>query len=283
MRKKTKHSKKYYWYFTMFFLGIYFSFQYLRHYEGIVSKTYSEFLLNLEFSDQSILESFENLDTEQKESKKQKEEKEVEEEVLSPKIYLYNSHPLEKYASNVSFSFYPNVTMVNSILKGQFERGGFSTLSEERSVSDLLNQNSWNYASSYRASRIYLEDTKQKYPTLEYFIDIHRDSLKHSRTTVLLEDKSYATLLFLIGMENPKYESNLRFTERIVDKLNSKYPNICKGIMKKRGPGVNGVYNQDFSPNAILLEVGGEENTASEVLNSSLAFAECFMEVLHEG
>ena len=42
------------------------------------------------------------------------------------------------------------------------------------------------------------------------------------------------------------------------------------------------VYNQDFSPYTILVEMGGPENTIDEVLNTSLAFSECFLEVIDE-
>lgn len=53
-----------------------------------------------------------------------------------------------------------------------------------------------------------------------------------------------------------------------------------KVFIRKEGVGVNGVYNQDFSNRTILIEIGGYENTPSEVLNSTLAFAECFLEVI---
>ncbi|MBR2828185.1 MAG: stage II sporulation protein P [Bacilli bacterium] len=53
-------------------------------------------------------------------------------------------------------------------------------------------------------------------------------------------------------------------------------------MYKKSGPGVNGVYNQDFHKNTILIEVGGYENTTTEVLNSLLAFSSSFLEVIHE-
>ena len=78
------------------------------------------------------------------------------------------------------------------------------------------------------------------------------------------------------------YQENLAFTEKINNKLNEKYPNLSKGIYKKQGKGVNGVYNQDFSPYTILVEMGGPENKIDEVLNTSLAFAECFLEVIDE-
>ena len=85
----------------------------------------------------------------------------------------------------------------------------------------------------------------------------------------------------MIGLENSKYEENLHFTTLINDKMNEKYPGLSKGIYKKGGDGVNGVYNQDFSSKAILIEIGGYENNLTEVLNSVIAFTECFMEVIN--
>ena len=120
------------------------------------------------------------------------------------------------------------------------------------------------------------------YSSLKYFIDIHRDSITKDKTTVIINNKSYAKILFLIGLENPNYQENLIFTEKLNNKINQKYPNLTKGIYKKGGPGVNGVYNQDFSKYLILVEMGGYQNTPIEVLNSSLALAECFMEVINE-
>ena len=95
-------------------------------------------------------------------------------------------------------------------------------------------------------------------------------------------NKDYAKILFLLGLENPNYNENLEFITKINDKLNSLYPGLSKGILKKSGAGVNGVYNQDFSPYTILVEFGGVDNTTYEVLNSSLAFSKCFLEVLNE-
>lgn len=127
-----------------------------------------------------------------------------------------------------------------------------------------------------------MEDAKLNNSSLKYFIDVHRDSLKKDRTTVTIGDKDYAKILFLLGLENPNYNENLEFITKINDKLNSLYPGLSKGILKKSGAGVNGVYNQDFSPYTILVEFGGVDNTTYEVLNSSLAFSKCFLEVLNE-
>ena len=80
-------------------------------------------------------------------------------------------------------------------------------------------------------------------------------------------------------MENPNYQENLDFITKLNNKMNEKYPNLSKGIYKKSGSGVNGVYNQDNSKYTILVEIVGVDNTTDEVLNSTLAFTECFLEV----
>lgn len=215
--------------------------------------------------------------------KKKKLEKELT-ITKEPIIYIYNSHQTEEYmpTSFVEYSVRPTVEMNNYILEEKFEKEGFTTYVEEERIKEILNKNNWNYAGSYLASRTLLEKRKQEYPSLKYFIDVHRDSLPKSRTTVIINEKDYATILFIVGLENKNYQENLSFTEKINNKLNEKYPSLSKGIYKKEGEGVNGVYNQDFSPRTILVEMGGPENSIEEVLNTSLAFSDCFLEVIKD-
>ena len=208
----------------------------------------------------------------------------IKEESKDPLIYIYNTHQTEEYETStiLDYSIKPTVTISNYILEEIFNKNKLYTYVEESSVKEILNKNSWSYSYSYKATRILLEQRKQEYPTLKYFIDIHRDTIPKDKTTITINNKSYAKILFLIGLENPNYQENLIFTEKLNNKLNQKYPNLTKGIYKKGGPGVNGVYNQDFSKYLILVEMGGYQNTPIEVLNSSLALAECFMEVINE-
>ena len=212
------------------------------------------------------------------------ENKEVKIEETPPLIYLYNTHQTEEYSPSTyaEFSVNPTVIMNDYILEDIFNKNGYKTIVEETSIKEILNNNNWNYTYSYKASRIMLENSIINYPSLKYFIDIHRDSLKRDKTTITIDNKEYAKVLFIVGLENSSYKDNLEFTEKINNKINELYPNLSKGIYKKEGPGVNGVYNQDFSPNTILIEVGGYENTTTEVLNTLIAFSKCFMEVINE-
>lgn len=275
-RKKHSLRRKIFFCFTMFFIGIMISFKYLEDNKSIsIKDKYNEYLLEEILSNKTFKERIKDLTDQEKEIKKKEDSK--------YEVYLYNTHDTEEFASNNLFGFKPNVTMIKYILKERFEEKNIKTLVEERSIKEALNKNNWKYANSYKASRLYLEEAKNNNPSIKYFIDIHRDSLGKDRTTVTINDKSYAKLLFLIGLENENYNSNLEFVTKINNILNERYPNLSKGILKKSGPGVNGVYNQDVSPNCILVEFGGYENTTYEILNTTLAFFECFMEAINEG
>ncbi len=199
-------------------------------------------------------------------------------------IYIYNSHQTEEYKPSnfAEYSVSPTVMATSYILKEKLKEDGINSIVEERSIKDYLNANNKKYVYSYEASRSYMESSKNDNPSLKYFIDVHRDSLPRDKTTVEINGKNYVKIIFLIGLENPNFESNLEFSTRINNKLESMYPGISKGIYKKGGAGVNGVYNQDFSFNTILVEFGGPENTIDEVFNSTVAFEEAFTEVLKE-
>ena len=208
----------------------------------------------------------------------------IKEEKKEPLIYIYNTHQQEEYASSnfIEETLSPTVMISNYIIESHLENNNYSTYIETSSIKEILNKNKWKYSYSYKASRILLEKRKKEFPTLKYFIDVHRDSLIKDRTTTTISNEKYAKILFIVGLENKNYQENLTFTENINNCLNTKYPGLSKGIYKKQGPGVDGVYNQDFSPYTILVEMGGYENTTSEVMNSSIAFSNCFLEVINK-
>lgn len=191
----------------------------------------------------------------------------------NPLIYIYNSHQLENY-NNTNLDIYgitPNVMMASYLLKEKLNKRGISTIVEDTNLTEFLSINGWDHSNSYKASRIFILDKKNMYPSIRYFIDIHRDSV--SNTTVTIDGKEYAKILFVVGLEHDNYKQNLKVTEGFNNLVNKYYKGLSKGILKKEGKGVDGIYNQDISPNSILIEVGGVSNNIDEVLNTTEALA----------
>ena len=187
-----------------------------------------------------------------------------------PVVYIYSTHDTEGYASSY-FNIYnikPDVKIASYYLQEKLNDLGLKTIVEKRVIKDVLTKNGWVYKNSYKASRIYLEDTYKNNNSLKFFIDLHRDSSLKSKTTTSIDGKNYARVMFLVGLEHDNYNANLKVATDINNLIKEKYPNLTRGIYKKSGPGVNGIYNQDFNSNCILIELGGQYNTILEVSNT---------------
>lgn len=187
-----------------------------------------------------------------------------------PIIYIYNTHQKEKYHSNYmnGYNISVGVFEASKMLKEYLKKYGIEAIVEEDDVESKLHSLNWKYGYSYRVSRMFLEDTYKEYPSLKYFIDIHRDSSKYEKTTTEIDGEKYARLLFVIGLDNKDYELNMKMANKLRQLIEDYNKDLFRGIMKKSGKGVNGIYNQDFNPNTILIEVGGQYNSIEEVNNT---------------
>ena len=188
--------------------------------------------------------------------------------INEPIVYIYNTHQGEKYSSPKEINLYYSVMDASFYLQKKLKEYGIESIVETMSIQDVLNTNNWNYATSYRVSKMFMEKRKKENQSINYYFDIHRDSVDKSISTVTINGIKYAKTMFLLGLENSSYKSNEKNINKLENWLNKNYKGLSRGIYRKQGKGVNGVYNQDFSDNCFLIEVGGEENTYEEVENT---------------
>ena len=294
-KKKIKINKLIYIFIII--LIVYF-FSYIKKLEYISSnKSYINHILN-DISNKSITYMFENINnkifnsplnllkSELYNIKNNKEEKieVVFEENKSPVIYIYNTHQGEKYSMKYleEYNIVPDVLTASLMLSEKLNNLGINTLVEENNILEYMNKNNLDHSGSYIASRYFLQNTMNKYNNIKLYIDLHRDAISHDLSYIKINDKDCAKILFVIGLENPNYLNNLNVVERINNIINNKYPNLSRGIMKKKGYGVNGVYNQDLNSNVILIEIGGHENNIDEVNNTLELVSIAIKEYLNE-
>ena len=201
-----------------------------------------------------------------------------------PIIYIYNSHQGETYSTQYleEYNIVPDVLMASKMLKDKLDSIGIPTLVEESDILKYMKENNLNHAGSYIASKHYLTKTLKKYPNMKLYIDLHRDAATHKTTITTINGKECAKVLFVIGLENENYQNNLNVVTRINNIILDKYPTLTRGILKKQGYGVNGVYNQDLNSNIILIEIGSNENNIEEVNNTLDLIAEVIGEYINE-
>lgn len=130
------------------------------------------------------------------------------------------------------------------------------------------------YSSSYKSAKDYLE----KYPSLRFVIDVHRDAIIYDDNTKVkptceISGQKYAQLMFVVGTDessgnHPNWKDNLSLSQTLRSSLMDMYPSICRKTNIRSAS-----FNQQLSSGYLLLEVGSCGNTLSEALVSSDAFA----------
>lgn len=191
-------------------------------------------------------------------------------EVSNPEVYIYNTHQLETYSNSglENFNITPNIMMTSYLLSEKLNKLNVPSIVEDTNMSEFIKISNLDDSEPYAITRLFINNAKSKYPSLKYFIDIHRDSVSKDISTCEINGKSYARILFVVGSTNPTYAENEKFANKLDEISDELYPCMSRGVYKKETEGWNLVYNQDLSSNAMLIEVGAKENTIDEVLNT---------------
>lgn len=187
------------------------------------------------------------------------------------KVYIYNTHDEEGY-SNKGFELYnttPTVKLASYMLKDELNNLGINALVEERPVIKEIKKQGLPYYYSYDISNKYCKEIKEKYPSIIYFIDLHRDGIDKSLSTVTINNKAYAKMMFLLGMKHSNSNKNLEVVTKLNNYLNDNYKGLMRNIYKRNDI----TYYQYFDSHNFIIEVGGQDNTYQEVYNSIKAFA----------
>lgn len=185
--------------------------------------------------------------------------------VDNPKVYIYSTHPNEKYIDNT-------ISYASLILQEKLNSLQVETIVEERSVVEYLEDNNLEFDDSYKATREFLSDKLKTYD-FDLIIDLHRDAVNN--TTVKINNKEYAKIMFV---QNVNYKDNITLANKLNDILNEKYSGITRGIYNKYVDN----FNQDLNNNVLLIELGGNTNTFEQVNNSIDALAYSIKELLNE-
>jgi len=200
-----------------------------------------------------------------------------------PVLYLFNAHPLELIGSTYDNQFEGEMSIVEltHIMAELMETHDIPTIVEERCVDTKLHENGWDFALSYYAARYFVFDAIEQQPSLEFFLDVHRDGIPHEYATVEIDGANYARILFVIGTDNPNYDASYEVARQLTDMLEERKPGITREIFfSGDSPGRDGVYSQDISPMVHLVEVGTITSTVEEAQRTIEILAEVVAEFI---
>ncbi|WP_228548397.1 stage II sporulation protein P [Sporosarcina obsidiansis] len=200
----------------------------------------------------------------------------VLEEDIQPKvegnILIYTTHSHEAYEpitqavnGKIAASHHSeNIMKVGTRLKDNLLVNGLTAEQLDVDIAKIMQQKKIPYHRSYAAIRPYVEE-KVRSQSYDLVIDLHRDSVGPSKSTITYENQRYAKVGFVVGREHPYYEKNLSKAKQLKSEMEKRVPGITREIIIKGGRGVDGKYNQDLDTSMILIELGGVGNTEVEL------------------
>ncbi len=205
-------------------------------------------------------------------------------------VFVYSTHNRESFLPHIpdgktpndAFHSEVNITLVNERFVKALESQGIGAVADDTDFYKKLVENKMEYWQSYDVSRPVVKDALQNNKDIKYIFDFHRDGVSRDVTTKEINGESYARLMFVIGNEVDSFEKNYQFAKKLHEQLEEKYPGLSRGVVPQGGEGNNGVYNQDLSENAIVVEFGGVYNDLNELYRTADAFAEVFSEFYWE-
>ncbi|MGO4887247.1 stage II sporulation protein P [Anaerobacillus sp. MEB173] len=197
-------------------------------------------------------------------------------------VYITHSHNRESFLPELTDATKPNeawhskvnITLVGERLGQELEKRGIGTEVDKTDIGAMLTERGWQYGKSYAASREVVKSAMGANEDLKFFFDLHRDAQRRDVTTVTINGVTYAKTFFVIGEDHKNYEQNSKLAKQLHDALDKKYPGLSRGVVAKGGAGTNGIFNQDLSPNSVLIEIGGVDNSLEETFRTAEALAE---------
>jgi|GEM_PF-456001 len=143
-----------------------------------------------------------------------------------------------------------------------------------------------SYVTAYKNSMKTMQEYLQKYPSIKYVIDVHRDSIfkankEQIKPYTVINGEPSAQILMVIGTSgggaaHPNWEKNLGLALKLETTMNKTFPTLARPINLR-----NSRFNQNVSEGAFILEVGSCGNTMDEALTAVKMFAQCFAKTLN--
>lgn len=202
----------------------------------------------------------------------------------SPQVLILHSHATEAYTMPANQSYKAsgtcrtknteyNVVRVGDEIAAVLSSYGISVL-HDRTLHDDPDYND-AYSNSYDAIESYLD----KYPSLVYVLDIHRDAVEDASgqqyKLVSEEDSHAAQCSIVLGNSFDHWQDNLTLAVAVQQTLNAQHPTLMRPITMRSYR-----YNQQLTNGSLLVEIGAAGNSLDEALYSARLFAQGFAETI---
>ena len=207
-----------------------------------------------------------------------------------PQILIYHTHGSEAYTQTENSRYTEsdayrttdctkNVVLVGEAMAEVFRSMGFEVIHDTTLYDYPV------YNGAYERSRAGIGKWLAQYPTIKFVLDVHRDALvsEGGAAYKLISqegDEKVAQVMLVVGSDasgasHPRWQENLALAVKLQLLLTGQYDQLARPITLRSTR-----FNQDTSPGALLVEVGGHGNTLAEAIAGGKKFAQTAGELL---
>ncbi|MBR2483724.1 MAG: stage II sporulation protein P [Oscillospiraceae bacterium] len=207
-----------------------------------------------------------------------------------PQVLIVHTHGSEAYTmpageeyessgENRTLDNNYNVVRVGEEIAAVLAEYGIATV-HDRSLYDYP-----QYNGAYGRSLEGIESYLEKYPSVSFVLDIHRDAITDAQGQIYkviseTEEGGAAQLTLVMGsdgsgLSHSGWRENLKLAVAVQQRLLEKHPTLMRPILLR-----NSRYNQHATAGSLLVEVGAAGNSLDEALLAARLFAEGFAETI---
>lgn len=173
-----------------------------------------------------------------------------------------------------------NVVAVGSEFCRVLEENGIKTLHHTKAIDSIS-----DYSEAYQNSAAIIKYYLERYPTIKYVFDIHRDAVvlstgEKAKCLCVHNGNPAAQVMLVVGtdslgQDHEDWENNLSLAIRLQLSVYGECDKLMRSINIKQG-----AFNQHYSERGLLLEFGSDGNTLAEALYSAAVVAEHLTKII---
>jgi stage II sporulation protein P len=206
--------------------------------------------------------------------------------VKEPLVLIIHTHTSESYTQEPGYEYEEsdqyrtqnqerNIVHIGDVLADRLESYGIGVV-HDATVHDYP-----SYIGSYTRSYETVKRNLEKYPSIQYVLDVHRDAGElpngqQMKTVAEINGQRCAQIMFvngsnISGLDFPNWRDNLRLSIELTAAGNLMYPTLMRTISVKQHR-----YNQHLRKQMAILEVGSAGNTMAECETAIWYFANVY-------
>lgn len=200
----------------------------------------------------------------------------------APQVLIVHTHGSEAYTMPPGQEYTPSGTCRTADTNYSVVRVGdeIATVLSSYGLSVVHDRSLYDdpeYDGAYTRSLDSIASYVEKYPSITYILDVHRDAIEdadgHQYKLVSTEDPSAAQVSLVIGtsgsgQSHDLWQENLKFALSVQQTITAEHPTLMRPVYVR-----NSRYNQHFTTGSLLVEVGAAGNSLDEALNGARLFA----------